>query len=205
MKDFLTILRSLWHLFYKTAIISANNPIGQRNHSWLKVFNVPIHEIFRSSTKVESKREKLVRFEVIVIFGRNSCVFFFITKFRLFPKKAFLKTNLFLVGRLWNSKPPRFSKVTQKLHEVFKIWNFFGFVYLGQNLMHFSNTKCFYLLKKTTTTTNLFLTQRLQHSKPPSFFRFRVFWTFLVTKIFKIWTQTSGKTTSLKYFWCKAL
>ena len=38
--------------FYKTAFISANNPIGQRNHSWLKVFNVPIHEIFRNLTKV---------------------------------------------------------------------------------------------------------------------------------------------------------
>ena len=37
---------------YKTAFISAKNPIGQRNHSWLKVFNVVIHEIFRNLTKV---------------------------------------------------------------------------------------------------------------------------------------------------------
>ena len=39
-------------LFYQTAFISANNPIGQRNHPWLKVFNVLIHETFRNLTKV---------------------------------------------------------------------------------------------------------------------------------------------------------
>ena len=72
--------------FYKTAFISANNPIGQRNLSWLKVFNVLIHEILRSLTKVACKREKSVHFEVIVIFGRKLFVFFF-KKLRLFPKK----------------------------------------------------------------------------------------------------------------------
>ena len=61
---------------YKTAFISANNPIGQRNHSRLKVFNVLIYEIFRNLTKVALKREKLVHFEVIVIFVRELCVFF---------------------------------------------------------------------------------------------------------------------------------
>ena len=39
-------------LFYKTASISANNPIVQRNHSWLKVFNVLINEIIRNLTKI---------------------------------------------------------------------------------------------------------------------------------------------------------
>ena len=38
--------------FYKTAFISANNPIGQRNHSLLIVFNVLIHEISGNLTKV---------------------------------------------------------------------------------------------------------------------------------------------------------
>ena len=36
----------------ETAFFSANNPIRQRNHSWMNVFNVLIHEIFRNLTKV---------------------------------------------------------------------------------------------------------------------------------------------------------
>ena len=56
--------------------------------TWLKVSNVPIHEIFRNLTKVAWKREKLVHFEVSVIFGRKLCVFV-ITKLRLFPEKSF--------------------------------------------------------------------------------------------------------------------
>ena len=32
-----------------------------------------------------------------------------------------------------------------------------------------------------------------------------MFWTFLVTETFKNWTQTAGKTTNLKNFWCKRL
>ena len=71
--------------FYKTAFVSANTPIGQRNHSWLKVLNVLIHEIFRNLTKNAWKREKLVNFEVIVIFWSQIVRFFFITKLRLFP------------------------------------------------------------------------------------------------------------------------
>ena len=38
--------------FYKTAFISANDPIAQRNVWWLKIFNVPIHEMSRSLIKV---------------------------------------------------------------------------------------------------------------------------------------------------------
>ena len=108
------------NFFYKIAITSANNPIGQRNHSWLKVFNVLIHEIFRKSTKVAWKREKSVHFEVIVIFGSKLCVFL-VQNFVYFLKKAFLTTNLFLVKRLQNSKPPRLSTITQKLHKNFRI------------------------------------------------------------------------------------
>ena len=34
--------------------------------------------------------------------------------------------------------------------------------------MHFFNINCFYRFKEASTTTNLFLYERLQHSKPPS-------------------------------------
>ena len=50
-----------------------------------------------------------------------NCTFFH-QKLRLFPKKALLTTNLFLVQRLWSSKPPRLSKITQKRHKYFKKW-----------------------------------------------------------------------------------
>ena len=50
-------------------------------------------------TKIAWNYEKSGHFEVIVILGRKLCVFF-ITKFRLFPKKALMTSNLFLVERL---------------------------------------------------------------------------------------------------------
>ena len=140
-------------LFYKTAFISANNPIGQRNHSWLKVFNVLIHEIFRNLTKVAKRENRYIL--KILSFLVDNCAFFFHYKTSFISLK---KPSLFPTERLQHSEPPSFSKSTQKLHKVFKILFFFGiFVNFGLNLMHFFNTNCFYLFAEASRTTNLFL------------------------------------------------
>ena len=123
---------------------------------------------FRNLTKVSWKREKSVQFELLSFLVAN-CAFSSFQNFVYFLKKAFLTTNLFIVERLWNFKLPRFSKITQKLHKILKIWIFCVFVNFGQNFMHFFNTNCFYLFKEATTTTILFPTESLQRSKPPSF------------------------------------
>ena len=144
--------------FYKTAFISANNPIGERNYSWLKIFNVPIHEIFRSLTKVAWKREKSVHFEVIVILVAN-WAFFSLQNFVYFLKKLFWQP----ICSSLNVFEIRSHQGFPKLHNnCIKDSKFeFFCVFFKQNLMHFFNTNCFYLFKETTTTTYLFPTERL--------------------------------------------
>ena len=83
--------------------------------------------------------------------------FIFITKLRLFPKKAFLKTNLFLVERIWSSKPPSLSKNTQKLHKSFKNLNFQVFCQFRSTFDGFFQHKLNYLFKEASWTTNFFL------------------------------------------------
>ena len=84
----------MWQIFFTKLLISANNHIGQRNHSRVKVFNVLMYEIFRNLAKVAWKREKSVHIEVIVVFGRKLCVCFD-KKLRSFPQKS-LPDNQFV-------------------------------------------------------------------------------------------------------------
>ena len=72
--------------FLKTPFISANNPIGQRNHSLLIVFNVLIHGISRNLKKLHKKVKKyFLKFSSFLV---ANCAFFSVKNFVYFLTKA---------------------------------------------------------------------------------------------------------------------
>ena len=94
-------------------------------------------------------------------FFNTNCLYLF--------HKASTTINLFLFERLQHFKPSSLSKSTQKLHKSYKQCFFLCFCQFRSEFDAFFNTNCFYLFEETSTTTHLFLTERPQHSKPPSF------------------------------------
>ena len=165
---FLSISVQIWCISSTSiAFISSKKQPRQRICSLLNVFKFLRHQDFRKVHKNCIKFSIIRIFGIFVSFGLNLMHFFNINCSYL-SKETTTTTNLFLTERLQHSKPPSLSKSTQKLHKISKIWFFCIFVNFGVNLMHFFNINCFYLVKETTTTTNLFPTERLQNSKTPS-------------------------------------
>ena len=144
------------NFFYKTAFISANNPIGQRNQSLLIVFNVLIHEISRNLTKVAQKGEKLVHFEVFVIFGALFVRFFSSRKLCLHINKSLLDNEFVPCWTSFIFKQPNFSKSTQKLHKVFKNLYFWYFCQFRSEFDAFSQHKLLLPLQKKNPDNKLF-------------------------------------------------
>ena len=102
---------------YKTAFYSPNNPIGQRVHPLLNVFNVLTHEISWNFDKSCIETWKIGKFWNFCHFRSqfkpfSRCVYFF--------TQASRATNSFFAKRFRNSKLASLSKDGRKFHKIVK-------------------------------------------------------------------------------------
>ena len=153
------------YLFYKTAFISANNPIGHRNLSLLIVFNVLIHEISRNlKFQKKVKNRYILKFSSFLV---ANCVFYFNNLSFSFLTKAWQRIcSLLNVFNFLSHQV--FRKVHKNRIKLSKTWIFWCFCLFRFEFDAFFKNKLLFPLQKSPRTTNIFLVERLRHSKPPS-------------------------------------
>ena len=158
-----------------------HNPIGQQSHSWLKVFVVLIHEIFRNLTKV-AWNLKISTFWSYCHFYRKLC-FFPLQNFVYFLKKPSWQTICSLLN-------------------VFEIRSHQGFPKLPQDCIKFHNWSFFEFLSIWVRVWCIFSTQIafISSRKPPGqgiFSLFNVF-DFLSHQVSR---KTDKKCIKFSNFW----
>ena len=188
----MTISWSLLQFFFTKLHLSQQTNLLDneiiRCWSYLTFWSTKSLEIWQKLLK-KMKNWYILKFSSILV--ANCAFFFFSRKLRLLLNK-YLTTNLFLVERLYFSKPPSFSKSTQKLQKIFKNLNFL--VILGLNLMNFSKTNCFYLFKKTpgqqiVSLLNVWeiLSHQVIRKKHKNWIKFSKIWVFFTFLSILVW------------------
>ena len=130
---FSTILRSF---FYKAAFISANNPIGQRNHSWLKVFNVLIQKVLELWQMLHENVKNWYILKLLSFLVANRA-FFSLQNFVYFLKKPSWQPICSLLNVFEILSHQGFPKLHKDCIKFSKLDFFCVFVNFGQNLMIF--------------------------------------------------------------------